>query len=57
MAQKTPQTGYIMNIEGKKITVRREIQAPEVDEYDEITEKQIQSGEELDIGARITYSL
>ena len=57
LAQKTPQTGYIMNIEGKKITVRREIQAPEVDEYDEITEKQIQSGEELDIGARITYSL
>lgn len=57
LAQKTPQTGYVMNVEGKKITVRREIQAPEVDEYDEITEKQIQSGEELDIGARITYSL
>ncbi len=49
-------TGYVMNIEGNKITVRWEMQAPEIDEYDVITKKSILEGE-IDLGEKVTYIL
>lgn len=49
-------TGFIMNIEGNKITVRWEMQAPEIDEYDEIKAKNILKGT-IEIGEKITYVL
>ena len=51
------QVGFVMNIEKNTITIRREIQAPEVDEYDIVDRKNISHWENIEIGAKITYSL
>lgn len=51
-------SGYIMQVEEKSVIIRREIQAPEIDEYDEVSYKNIQvSAEKIELGAFVTYTL
>jgi hypothetical protein len=45
-----------MNIEGNKVTVRWEMQAPEIDEYDIVTKKNILKGN-IDLGEKVTYKI
>ena len=49
-------SGYIMEIEkkGKEFIIRREIQAPEIDEYDRVKKGDIRSWE-LQIGSFVEY--
>jgi ribosomal protein S12 methylthiotransferase len=47
--------GYVMQIEEKTAIIRREIQAPEIDEYDEVPYKQVHEAE-FDIGSYVTYT-
>jgi len=49
-------TGYIMDFDDEKVTVRWEYQAPEIDEYDIIKKKNIISGE-IGLGEKILYKL
>ena len=50
--------GYVMQMEDDTLIVRREIQAPEIDEYDEISYEDLIAGpEELDFGAVVEYRL
>ena len=49
-------TGFIMNIEGSKVTVRWEMQAPEIDEYDIIIKRNILKGN-IDLGEKIVYKI
>jgi ribosomal protein S12 methylthiotransferase len=50
--------GYIMKMEDETLIVRREIQAPEIDEYDEIRYEDLIAGpEELDFGAVVEYRI
>ena len=50
--------GYIMKMEDDTLIVRREIQAPEIDEYDEIRYEDLIAGpEELDFGAVVEYRI
>lgn len=49
-------SGYIMNTDDKKVIIRREIQAPEVDEYDEVKMSAIKT-KELEIGKFVEYKL
>lgn len=47
-----------MQMEEETIIIRREIQAPEIDEYDEISYDQLIAGpEELDMGSFVQYRL
>lgn len=50
------QKWYIMEIDGKKLIIRGELHAPEVDEYDEIHTKNIISWE-IAIGSYVEYTL
>lgn len=51
-------SGYIMDIQKNACIIRREIQAPEVDEYDEVKSSSIEGDKkEWEIGKFITYSL
>ena len=51
-------SGYIMSFDDKKIIVRREIQAPEVDEYDEVKISALAGKvKNLDVGQFVTYKL
>ncbi len=51
-------TGYVMQMEDDTLIVRREIQAPEIDEYDEISYEDLIAGpEELDFGAVVEYRI
>lgn len=51
-------SGYIMDFDEKKAIIRREIQAPEVDEYDEVKSRSIEGDrKEWKIGKFVTYSL
>lgn len=54
-AKKT-QYGYIMDIRDTTVTIRPEMHAPEVDEYDEVAIKKITAGE-IEIGSYVEYSL
>lgn len=49
-------SGYIMSVGKKTCVIRREIQAPEVDEYDEVKLSAIKS-KELEIGKFVEYTL
>lgn len=47
-----------MQSEGKTVILRREIQAPEIDEYDEVAYQQIQKPRsEIQLGDFVTYTL
>lgn len=48
--------GYIMSVQKNTCIIRREIQAPEVDEYDEVKFSAIQ-GKEREIGQFVEYKL
>lgn len=51
-------SGYVMQAEEKTVIIRREIQAPEIDEYDEVPYKNIQvPAGEVELGAFISYTL
>ncbi|MDD2745862.1 MAG: radical SAM protein [Candidatus Gracilibacteria bacterium] len=51
-------SGYVMQAEEKTVIIRREIQAPEIDEYDEVLYKNIQVPVgEVELGAFVTYTL
>ncbi|MDD5376907.1 MAG: MiaB/RimO family radical SAM methylthiotransferase [Candidatus Gracilibacteria bacterium] len=51
-------SGYIMDADEKRAIIRREIQAPEVDEYDEVKLSAIKGSKpELEIGKFIEYKL
>ncbi len=49
-------SGYIMSSDNKTCIIRREIQAPEVDEYDEVKINAIK-GKESGIGKFVEYKL
>jgi ribosomal protein S12 methylthiotransferase len=50
--------GYVMQMEDDTVIVRREIQAPEIDEYDEISYDNLIAGpEELDLGSFVQYRI
>jgi len=49
-------SGYIMDFDEKRAIIRREIQAPEVDEYDDVKMSAIKS-KELEIGKFVEYKL
>lgn len=47
-----------MQTEDKSVILRREIQAPEIDEYDEVSYKQVQkSKSEIRMGDFVSYTL
>jgi hypothetical protein len=47
-----------MQAEEKSVIIRREIQAPEIDEYDEVSYKNIKTpASEIQLGAFVTYTL
>lgn len=51
-------SGYVMQTEEKTLILRREIQAPEIDEYDEVPYKQVQKPKaEIRMGDFVTYIL
>ena len=51
-------SGYIMDADEKKAIIRREIQAPEVDEYDEVKMSAIEGNvKNLEIGQFVLYKL
>ncbi|NCP76891.1 radical SAM protein [bacterium] len=51
-------SGYIMDFDEKKAIIRREIQAPEVDEYDEVKISAIEGNvKNLEIGQFVQYKL
>lgn len=51
-------SGYVMDFDEKKAIIRREIQAPEVDEYDEVKLAAIEGNKkELGIGQFVRYRL
>ncbi|MFZ4461868.1 MAG: radical SAM protein [Patescibacteria group bacterium] len=49
--------GYVMQCEEDSVIVRREIQAPEIDEYDEIEYQQILDVESVGLGDYVRYTL
>jgi ribosomal protein S12 methylthiotransferase len=53
---KKTQYGYIMEVKDATVTIRPELHAPEVDEYDEIAIKKI-SVWEIEIGSYVEYTL
>lgn len=47
-----------MQTEDKSVILRREIQAPEIDEYDEVSYKQVQKPKsEIRMGDFVSYTL
>jgi ribosomal protein S12 methylthiotransferase len=51
-------SGYVMQAESKTVIVRREIQAPEIDEYDEVPYKVIRKPKsEIGLGDFVEYTL
>lgn len=51
-------SGYVMDFDNKKAIIRREIQAPEVDEYDEVKPSAIKGNrKDLAIGQFVEYVL
>ncbi len=49
--------GYVMQCEEDSVIVRREIQAPEIDEYDEISYQQIHDVDSVGLGDFVKYTL
>lgn len=50
-------SGYVMQTEEKTAIIRREIQAPEIDEYDEVPYKQIGGGDSVEMGDFVEYKI
>jgi tRNA A37 methylthiotransferase MiaB len=51
-------SGYIMDFDEKKAIIRREIQAPEVDEYNEVKLSSIEgNSKNIEIGQFVKYKL
>jgi hypothetical protein len=46
-----------MNIEWKKVIIRPELAAPEVDDYDEVTLSDITNSRDIGIGSYVEYTL
>ncbi len=51
-------SGYVMQLEAKTVIIRREILAPEIDEYDEVPYSQIQAQKgEIEMGKFLKYTV
>ncbi|MDD2487236.1 MAG: MiaB/RimO family radical SAM methylthiotransferase [Candidatus Gracilibacteria bacterium] len=48
-------SGYVMDFDSKKAIIRRELKAPEIDEYDEVKMNKIIKTEDFDIGSFVEY--
>lgn len=48
---------FVMDFDSKKVIIRRELRAPEIDEYDNIKMNQIIWNKDFDIGSLVNYKL